>query len=396
MPAIVAIVLISGCSESNEQGTESSFNDELLSDSGYQERTLFHQIELDLSVPLQYGTIHVYRLLDGDVSHLQSSRFDSRVPSIYARYETPASSANSALLMHVLAERADSVSVEEFFCFAPIDHSTTRHRFKMDCGYSSTIAYYLAATAIGRSSEPPFHDASARLPLWQAMVESPDNDVFGFYVSIFSTLQKALSDMGRRRFDIRRNSIRPVMETIVAQLMDLFQRNGQVSSSDLINIANSVTDNSLPLERLIRYQSIYDKYAYVHEVELENTGGSLTKRGQDIELLSMANELSRFYLRHSPFEMSDYRTHIVQNVQHANTDDALKVRWDPIPHMYGYNVYLNNEHIGYTRAPAANLPAGSRGSVTVKAVGYAGEFDGVHHDLSDPTLLAGVDSDAAN
>ncbi|MCS6760400.1 MAG: hypothetical protein MO852_16835, partial [Candidatus Devosia euplotis] len=122
-PTLVVIVLFVGCTAANDPGDELNLDDELLSDAGYQERALFHQIELDLLVPLPYGTINVYRLLDGDVSHLQSSRFDSRAPAIYARYETPVSSSNSALLMHVLAERADSASVEEFLCFAVIDHS---------------------------------------------------------------------------------------------------------------------------------------------------------------------------------------------------------------------------------------------------------------------------------
>lgn len=396
-PALILFViaaLLSACDNDQIVTTAPEGPGLIADEPGYEERTLFHQMDIELTVPIPYGKIDLYRLLDGEISLLQQSKFDHPNPSIYTRYETPLSSPDSAILMHVYSEQRETIGVEEFVCFVPISHLTTRHAFKLDCGYQSTIAYYLAATEIGQSGLHPFHDAQQRLPLWRAFTQSPDNDVLGFYVSVFGTLQKALGDMGRHRFDIHRHSLRPVMETIVTQFKDEFQRRGSISAAELIRIANRVTDNSLPLERLVRYQSIFEAYSHVEDIELENTGGSLTRRGRDIELLTMANELSRFYLRQAPFEMSDYRTRIVQNVTHRQEADVLQVTWDPIPHMYGYNVYYDGEHTGYTSVPEVTLPPDSRGSVTIRAVGYAGEFDGVHYDLSDPSLLAGVANNA--
>ena len=175
---------------------------------------------------------------------------------------------------------------------------------------------------------------------------------------------------------------------------DRYQRQGHASSTDLIDITNAVSDNSLPIERVTRYQTIFDSYAHIEDVNLKNTGGSLTKKVREVELLSMESELGRFYLRHSPFEMSDFRTHVVQNIRHHDSDREMLVVWDPIPHMYGYNLYFNGQHVGYTRLPELRLPSGATGTVTIKAVGYAGEFDGVHHELAELSLLAGAPNDA--
>lgn len=392
--SLASVCLVVACGN-EELGSQNATSPGLIAeDSGYAERSLFHQMDIELTVPIPYGRVDLYRLLDGEVSFLQRSPFDHPNPSIYTRYETPLSSDDSAILMHVYSEQREAIGVEEFVCFAPISHSTTRHAFKLDCGYHSTVAYYLAATEIGQSGTHPFHDAPKRLPVWRAFTEAPNNDVLGFYVSVFGTIQKALGEMGRDRFDIRHHSMLPVMETIVTLFKDEFQRSGSISAAQLVDIANRVTDRALPLERLVRYQSIFESYSHVEDIELENTGGSLTRRGHDIELLTMFNELSRFFLRQAPFEMSDYRTHIVQNVRHVQKEDALQVSWDPIPHMYGYNVYYDSEHTGYTAVPILELPADARGSVTIRAVGYAGEFDGVHYDLSDPSLMAGVANNA--
>ncbi len=271
-----------------------------------------------------------------------------------------------------------------------MDHDTTRHSGSVNCDHASTVTYYLAGDVLGRSTQHPFHDIERRLPLWQALSDSIDNDVVGFYISVFGTLQNAFVGMGQFRFDPDRHSVRPVMETVVSQFIDQYQRKGAATAQDLIDIANSVTDYTLPLERLLRYQSIFDEYAHVEDIDLKNTGGSLTQRSRQLELLSMSNELIRFYLRGAPYEMSDYRTHVVQNVRHKESDGNTIVHWDAIPHMYGYNAYFNGEHVGYSSVPILVLPADSKGTVTIKAVGYAGEFDGVHHELADLSLLAGT------
>jgi len=358
------------------------------------EQTLFHQIKLDLTTPLTSGQIHLYRLLDQDVAQLETRRFDHPNPSINLGYSAPLSIESSAVLVHIVTGGLTAGRPDEFMCFAEVDHSTTRHNYELACDLASTVTYYLSGEAIGRSGQHPFHDIKARLPLWSAMIGARENDVVAFYVSIFGTLQNALAGLGRKRFDPARHSLRPIMETIVAQFIDRYQRQGHASVADIVDIANAVTDSALPLERLARYQTVFEAYAHVEDIDLKNTGGSLTQRVRELELLSMASELGRFYLRDSPFEMSDYRTHVVQNIQHEEREDAMYVRWDPIPHMFGYNAYFNGQHVGYSRLPQLRLPNGARGTVTIKAVGYAGEFDGVHHELAELSLLAGVESDA--
>ena len=357
------------------------------------ERTLFHQVELTLETHLSSGRIHTYLYLEGEVLPLEVRRFDNPRPSLNLGYNAPLSSEQSALFVQIVPAGLSAGRPDEFVCFAIVNHITTRHNFNVQCDLASTVTYYLAADRVGRSGEHPFHDMEVRLPFWLALYEARENDVIGFYISMFGTLQNSLAGMGRDRFDPERHSLRPVMETIVAQFIDRYQRQGHASASELVAIANAVTDFSLPLERLTRYQTIFDAYAHVEDIDLKNTGGSLTHKVRELELLSMSSELGRFFLRDSPYEMSDYRTHIVQNIHHQESDESMVIRWDPLPHMYGYNTYFNGQHVGYTRLPELQLPNGAQGTVTIKAVGYAGEFDGVHHELSGLSLLAGVTTD---
>lgn len=359
------------------------------------EREIFHQVQIDLTTPLESGELNLYVFLDGQVSHIETRNFEYEEPQIHIGYNAPLSSTFSVVLMHVTAPPSGVNHAQEYVCFVHVSHETSRHNGIVDCGYSSTVAYYLSATRVGHSNAPPFHDIAARYPVWRGLATNADNDVTGFYVSVFGTLQNALLDMGGNLFQLRRHSIRPVMETIVARFFDQYQREGTISALDLIGIANQVTDSTLPLERLLRFQSVYGRYAYVADVQLTSTGGSLTQRGASIEVLTMNNELSRFFLRESAYEMSDFRTHIVQDINHNRIEDGIELTWDPIAHMYGYNVYLDGEHVGFRRDSMILLPAESTGTVTIKAVGYAGEFDGVHHELAGPTLLAGVQNDGA-
>ncbi|MEI2419009.1 hypothetical protein V6O07_01950, partial [Arthrospira platensis SPKY2] len=165
---------------------------------------------------------------------------------------------------------------------------------------------------------------------------NPENNLTAFYVSAFATLKNTLLGLGGTQFDPVRYSIRPVMETVIARFFERYQREGRATSAELVAMANQVTDHTMPLERLVRFQAVFNRFAYVADVKLEATGGTLTQRGAEIELLSMSNELSRFYLRGSPLAMSDYRTRVVQAIHHEHGPDRLKVRWDPIAHMYGY------------------------------------------------------------
>lgn len=395
---LICVLSASMAACSPDPGTPAEAEDETISlvfdDAA--ERTIFNQVAIPLTTPLSSGLVRVYLYMDGAIDLVETRRFNNADPSLVVGYNAPISVPNSAILIHVVSAGLSAGVPQEYVCFAAIDHSTTRHNIPVSCDLASTVFYYLAATRIGRSDSHPFHDIESRLPLWQALVEAPDNDVNAFYASVFGTLQNALTRIGAQRFDVSRHSIRPVMETIVAQFVDHFQRHGSINSAQLIEIANRVTDHSLPLERLIRYETIFQEYAHVQNVDIDNTGGSLTERSQQVELLTMGSEVSRFYVRNAAYEMSDYRTHIVQNVRHHVVGDILEVEWEPLGHMYGYNTYLNDQHIGYTRVPRLRLPADTRGTITIRAVGYAGEFDGVHHELAPPSLLAAGVTNAAD
>ncbi len=144
----------------------------------------------------------------------------------------------------------------------------------------------------------------------------------------------------------------------------------------------------MPLERLFRFAKVFRDHEYVEQIELENTGGSFTRIGDNLELLTMNNEVRRFYLAGSPFEMSDYRTQVVQRITETRSDAGLVIAWVPISHMYGYNIYLNGQDVGFSKTPSYRLPADSAGTVVIKAVGYAGEFDGVSYEIQPPSFLA--------
>lgn len=362
----------------------------LLADA--EEKTQFHQIDLALTTQLTSGRIRVYLLIYDELKPLEERLFDQPDPTIHVAYSAPMSVPNSWLAIHIVPYGPTEGSPEEYVCLAQINHDTTRHGQSVRCDLFSTIAYYLSGDRVARTEDHPFIDLASRAAAWKSVLDSPANDVVGFYSSVFGTLQNALVAMGRNHFDPDRFSIRPVMETIVAQSIDTYQRQGQLSASQLVDIANFVTDSSLPLERLIRFQTVFDQYSYIEDVPLSNTGGSLTDRSSKRELLSMSSEVRRFFLRDSPFEMSDYRTHIVQNIHQKPSQHGYQLQWDPIPHMYGYNVYLDGQHIGYSRLPQIHISAPPGSDVTIKAVGYAGEFDGVHHELADAPILAGVEN----
>lgn len=355
------------------------------------EREAFHQVSLTINTPMAAGVLRQYLMLDSKVALLDTRPFDGDIRA-HIGFNAPVSSQGSVLLFHLTGAAHTTPSALEFVCFAEIEHDTFRHNRELECGNFSTVTYYLVATRIGRSNEHPFHDIVGRFPAWQSLVANPENNLTGFYVSAFATLQNTLLTMGGQHFDPARFSIRPVMETIVARFFETYQREGRVTASELVAIANQVTDHAMPLERLVRFQTVFQRFAYVADVKLEATGGTLTQRGTQIELLSMSNELTRFFLRDSPLAMSDYRTRVVQAIQHEHKGGRLHIRWDPIAHMYGYNVYLDGEQIGFTRLSAIDLPTVESGTLTIKAVGYGGEFDGVHHELTPPTLVAGVQS----
>lgn len=352
-----------------------------------EERKQIHQVSISVTTPFTAGEAHIYRLLDGDLSKLEVMQFENGNPSLRVTYSAPISTDSSAVFLHFLNKSYSTDTSNEVVCFAPVSHTSTRHNADINCDLTSTVAYYLATQRIGQSSEHPFHDIQERYPIWKSILSSPENDVFGFYASIFGTLQTTLVGMGSELFKHGRYSVRPIMETVVVQFMDAFQRQGSITSKQLVKLASEVIDHSIPLARLPRYDDIFHEYKYIAEGSLEATGGSLIRRGDAVQLLTLDNEVTRFYTSSAPYEMSDYRTHVVQNISHTRATDDIEISWEPIPHMYGYNLYFNGQHIGFTRLPKMTLPDESHGTVTIKAVGYAGEFDGVHHELSGPTLV---------
>ncbi|HRP05749.1 MAG TPA: hypothetical protein PLV87_12630, partial [Opitutaceae bacterium] len=367
---------LSGCQKSAEPLVFVDHGQQAAAAPAAAEREAFHQVSVSIQTPMAAGVLRQYLMLGSEVSLLDTRPFDGEIRS-HIGFNAPVSSSGSVLLLHLTAAAHTTPSALEFVCFVAIEHDTFRHSREVECDHFTTVTYYLAATRIGRSNEHPFHDIVGRFAAWESLVASPENNLTGFYASAFGTLQNALLGMGDQHFDPARFSIRPVMETIVARFFETYQREGRVTASELVTIANQVTDHTMPLERLVRFQTVFQRFAYVADVKLEATGGTLTQRGTQVELLSMSNELTRFFLRESPLAMSDYRTRVVQAIQHEHAGGRLQVRWDPIAHMYGYNVYLDGEQVGFTRLPAINLPSIQSGTLTIKAVGYGGEFDGV-------------------
>lgn len=352
-----------------------------------EERKQIHQVSISVTTPFTAGEIRIYRLLGDDLAKLEVRQFENGNPSLRVTYSAPISTDNSAVFLHILNRSYSSDASNEVVCFAPVGHTSTRHNAEINCDLTSTVAYYLATQRIGQSSQHPFHDIQDRYPIWKSILSSPENDVFGFYASIFGTLQTTLVGMGSEMFKHDRYSVRPIMETVVVQFMDTFQRQGSITSKQLVNLASDVIDHSIPLARLPRYDDIFHEYKYIADGSLEATGGSLIRRGDAVQLLTLDNEVTRFYTSSAPYEMSDYRTHVVQNIAHIQNPSSIEITWEPIAHMDGYNLYYNGQHIGFTHLPTMTLPDDSHGTVTIKAVGYAGEYDGVHHELSGPTLV---------
>ena len=385
---LIALFALSGCGDQKIQLDE--FDDTRISlESIEEEKEEYHKVELRVVTPIDNGTVHLYQQLDGETSHIESRIFSFEEPQFYVSFLAPLSSLNSTLLVHVLNTGSLDDGIQEHLCFADLDLRSFRHNHKIQCGYWDTVAYYLSALEVGRPDTHAFHDIEDRLPLWRSIANAQNDNLHGFYTSVLGTLQNTLINMGAGRFHPHRHSIRPVMETIVHQFKEDFQRRGSIYARDLVAIANDVTDHSMPLERLFRFPRVFRDHVYVEEVALENTGGSFTRLGKDLELLTMQNEVRRFYLAGSPFEMSDYRTQVVQGVRDTTTDRGRVISWVPISHMYGYNVYLNGQDVGFSKTPQYTLPTDAAGTVVIKAVGYAGEFDGVSYEIDPlPNLVA--------
>lgn len=341
------------------------------------------RIEFTLETPERRGFLDLYRLVGDELVSLERIPFHHAPLKSFVQYDTPAAATDSVLLAHVSTLGDDPVRAPEYVCFARIPHTGNRHAVTLRCDPMSTITFFMAAVRIGRPDTSPFADAAARVPRWEALYGARSNDLIAFFISAFATVQNALLDMGRDRFNARNHSIRPVMESIVAQALDRYQRQGHLSAAQLLEIADSVTGGTIPIARLGRFADVYHGFAYVVPTTLSDPRGHLTRRDRAVEQPTLDAELHRFFVRGAPLEMADPRTHMPQGVRHERRPDGLFVQWQPLPHMDGYNLYRNGEYLRATRLPQVLLPTDTSGVLQIRAVGHGGEFDAQRHSLDD-------------
>jgi hypothetical protein len=251
------------------------------------------------------------------------------------------------------------------------------------------MTFYMSADVAQTSVANPFEDIHARLPIWESYAAARRSDLAAFLISTLGTIEKAMLGLGPEQFDRQYRPARRVMEPIAVHLLDTYQVHGQILASDVIEYINTITGSEIPIGRILRFDSIFEQYRHVEPVDIHETGGSLTRRTRRLQLPTLANELERFFRMGSPLEMSDYRTHLVQNV-FFDTETGI-LSWDALPHMYGYNVYVDGLHIGYTKTSSMPIPISGPRFGTIRAVGHAGEFGGV--DVRFANLLVADSSD---
>ncbi len=338
-------------------------------------------IEFTLTTPLPRGVVDFYRLVGPDLAKLERLPFERSPVRSVVRYQTEASVPESVLLAHVSTLGEAHPGPAEYVCMARIPHTGNRHHVELRCDLPTTLSFYMAAVRIGESGDAPFVDAAERLDRWQALEAARADDLIAFLL----TIHTAILAMAPERFSPDGQSIRPVMEAIVGRALEQYQREGRLSATDLVRIADEVTGGSLPLGRLTRFPDVYESVAHVEPITLSDLKGHLTRRDRVADPPTLQAELNRFFVRDAPLELSDPRTHVPQGVRHARNADALLVEWHPLPHMDGYSVYLNGEFLRTTRDPRFALPASATGTVMIRAVGAGGEYPGHRHSLSDET-----------
>ena len=177
-------------------------------------------VEFTLTTPERHGVVDFYRLVGGDLAKLERVPFHQSPVKSFVQYRTPATASESVLLAHVSTLSDARPGSAEYVCMARIPHTGNRHSVALNCDIPSTVTFYMAAVRNGQSGAPPFHDIRDRLPRWEALYGARSNDLIAFLVSMFGTVQNALLDMGRERFNPNGQSIRPVMESLVAQALE--------------------------------------------------------------------------------------------------------------------------------------------------------------------------------
>jgi hypothetical protein len=386
VPACGAIALLVGCSRDKPDPAGESAAPVSLLDLVEQQGTTptdVQSVEFTLTTPQPRGVVDFYRLVGSDLAKLERLPFEQAPVRSVVRYQTETDVPESVLLAHVSTLGEPQPEAAEYVCMARIPHTGNRHHVELRCDLPSTLSFYMAAARIGQSGGSPFVDVVERLDRWQAIEAARGDDLIAFLLSAFATLHAALLDMGEGRFTPEGQSIRPVMETVVARALEQYQRNGRLSGTDLVRIADEVTGGSLPLARLTRFPDVYATFAHVEPITLSDLKGHLTRRDRVADAPTLQAELTRFFVRDAPLELSDPRTHVPQSVRHSRDGDQLLVEWHPLPHMDGYSVYLNGEFVRTTRQPRVALPAAATGTVMIRAVGAGGEYPGHRHSLSE-------------
>lgn len=342
-------------------------------------------IEFTLSTALPRGVVDFYRLVGNDLNKLERLPFERSPLRSVVRYQTEASVPESVLLAHVSTLGDAHPGPAEYVCMARIPHTGNRHHVELRCDLPATLSFYMAASRIGDSGASPFADAVERLDRWEALDAARGDDLIAFLLSAFGTIHTAILQMAPERFSPDGQSIRPVMESVVARALEQYQRDGRLSATDLVRIADEVTGGSLPLGRLTRFSDVYESFAHVEPITLSDLKGHLTRRDRVADPPTLEAELNRFFVRDAPLELSDPRTHVPQGVRHVLKADELLLEWHPLPHMDGYSVYLNGEFLRTTRHPRFVLPSTATGTVMIRAVGAGGEYPAHRHSLSDET-----------
>ena len=352
------------------------------------EPTNLQRIEFELYSELDRGTVDVYAFVDGELRQLSTLTFHSSPFRNYAQYESLESTTDSHLLMRIRGTSALVSEAKELYCFSTVRHQVTRHTIPIRCDMASTMTFYMSAEVGSVSSDSPFESIDGRLSVWESYCDARDNDLTAFLISALATIENALLGLGSDKFDRQYRPVRRVMEPIAVNLLDRYQVDGLVLAIDLVEFINNSTGDEIPIGRLLRFDTIFEQYRHVEPVEIHDNGGSLTRRTRRLQLSSLSNELERFFLLGSPLEMSDYRTHLVQNVNFDSETGVL--RWDALPHMYGYNVYVDGLHVGYTKTSRIVVDLPDPRSGTIKAVGHAGEFGGVDIRFSDRLIADAI------
>lgn len=392
LTGLAALVLLSACSRDKEPTVQVEKPDASLlrmMEESAQVPLERQGVEYTLTTPLPHGVVDFYVLVGTDLRKLDRVPFHANPVVSFVDYQNPSTIDQSLLLAHVTTLGDAHPGADEYVCMTRIPHTGNRHSVTLSCDLASTVTYYMSATVISPPGSAPFGDIAGRADRWEALNASRGNDLIAFFISVFGTVHNALIKMAPDRFNPQLQSVRTLMEAISAQALETYQRDGQLSAAQLLQIADDVTGGSLPLVRLTRFPQVYADYAHVEPVTLTDSRGNLTRPDRAVDMHTLQAELERFFLRNAPLEFADPRTHVPQSMRHQRLRDALLVMWDPLPHMDGYNVYLNGEYFLSTRDPRVLLPADATGTVMVRAVGYAGEYDGQRHPLSDePTTGA--------